>query len=500
MKNKNSLFYFCAYGEIKMSDKSAIVLFVKNEVYDIASWISWHLSLGFDKIFIYDDHSTDGTFEVCEIISRKYNIELNRTNIEKEPNFYWRQKESYFDACRKSLNNYKWLAFLDADEYIYLEEYNTINDFLLDYENCNAIALNWCIYGGSYKVLKDHIPIYQAFLFHSQKELDDNTLVKSIIKPEYYTFNYTDPHKFHLENEQYLDSLGNSFTWSGSTKKVEWGRARVNHYICRSMEHYVARINRRLGADLSNSTVYWNHFDKNDLEYHIEKSRIENANKILNDIKTILFDNYQETLILKNKFHNQVINSKEKKSKTFVIKTQHDSYLHLNSIDGFLAQTPDISTTNNPIYGIIYDEDPDTIYLVSQDNEQVSNINFHIKDKQQKSFCYRFQIVPSHNNSVFLKDPCTNKYLSCVPLDLGGDITCNRQDHSAWEQFSLIENSFQFDTLSSIKYYFNYQQFVDFLLKQNLNYNDFLIASSNLDTKSKELLLEESNKTLSWIV
>ncbi|MFT9383173.1 MAG: glycosyltransferase family 2 protein, partial [Acetobacter orientalis] len=113
-----------------MSDKSAIVLFVKNEVYDIASWISWHLSLGFDKIFIYDDHSTDGTFEVCEIISRKYNIELNRTNIEKEPNFYWRQKESYFDACRKSLNNYKWLAFLDADEYIYLEEHNTINDFL----------------------------------------------------------------------------------------------------------------------------------------------------------------------------------------------------------------------------------------------------------------------------------------------------------------------------------------------------------------------------------
>ncbi len=78
--------------------------------------------------------------------------------------------------------------------------------------------------------------------------------------------------------------------------------------------------------------------------------------------------------------------------------------------------------------------------------------------------------------------------------------TSNRQDHSAWEQFSLIENSFQFDTLSSIKYYFNYQQFVDFLLKQNLNYNDFLIASSNLDNKSRELLLEESNKTLSWII
>lgn len=483
-----------------MTTTSAIVLFVKNEVYDIASWVAWHISLGFDKVYIYDDHSTDGTYEVCQIISRHFNIELNRTDIENEPNFYWRQKNSYFDACKKASGTYTWLAFLDADEYIYLSEHNTITDFLDSYEKCNAIALNWCIYGSSFRVLKDHIPIYQSFLFHSEKELDDNTLVKSIIKPEFYTFNYSDPHKFHMHDEQYLDSTSNSFSWSGSTKPVEWGRARVNHYICRSMEHYVGRINRRLGADLSNSTVYWNHFDRNEVEHHIDYKKIQTANEILNRIKSLITEHYQQKKILENRYHDKKSVEYKKTAKTFVIKTQHDSYLHLDSIDGFLSQTQDISSTNHPIYGIIYENDPENIYLVTEDHASISNINFYIKDRKNKGFCYRFQVQYLNDGSVFLKDIHSNKFLSCVPLNLGGEVSCNRDENSAWEQFFLIENSFQLAAHSLIEANESFDFFINTMMDYPYNYNDFLIAASNLNMKSRDTLVSDSNKTLSFLI
>lgn len=67
--------------------KLAIALFVKDEVHDIAGWIAWHSALGVEKFYIYDDYSTDGTYQVIKSISDKVNIEYYRSNIEKEGNF-----------------------------------------------------------------------------------------------------------------------------------------------------------------------------------------------------------------------------------------------------------------------------------------------------------------------------------------------------------------------------------------------------------------------------
>uniref|UniRef100_UPI002265E8B5 glycosyltransferase family 2 protein n=3 Tax=Neokomagataea TaxID=1223423 RepID=UPI002265E8B5 len=333
-----------------MTNHAAVVLFVKNEQHDIMGWISWYISLGFDLIYIYDDHSTDGTYEICKAASNIFNIELQKTSLEQE-NFYFRQRDSYIDACKKSIGLFNWIAFVDADEYLYLDNCHNICDYLNSFDsNVSGIALNWKIYGSSGKVIKNNIPIFENFIYHSNESLHDNSLVKSIIRPEKMSDFYENPHKFNLISGDYVDSIGNKVDWEpGATKKILWERAWVNHYICRSMEHYVDRIKRRIGVDLSNTTVYWDHFNKNDLCAYVENSFIEKNSEIINKIKKEVVKCFINKLYGEYKSLSYPFlegNKKTKNLKIFQIKSFHGLLLSTNNIDGHVIQ----SDNKNYIY------------------------------------------------------------------------------------------------------------------------------------------------------
>lgn len=45
----------------------ALALFVKDEFSDIAGWVAWHAALGVKTFFIFDDHSSDGTWEILQL-------------------------------------------------------------------------------------------------------------------------------------------------------------------------------------------------------------------------------------------------------------------------------------------------------------------------------------------------------------------------------------------------------------------------------------------------
>lgn len=478
--------------------KSAVALFVKDEIYDIAGWISWYVSLGFEKIYIYDDHSTDGTYEVCLAASSIYDIEVFRTDIKKETNFFWRQRDSYFDACRRACGKYEWIALLDCDEYISLDGYQSINDFLNKFENFNGIALNWCIYGSSSRVIKDHIPVYDAFIAHSNYDFGDNRLVKSIIRPNNCNFQYTDPHRFYMNNECYADSLCDVFDWQGSTKNVLWEGARVNHYICRSMEHYVSRIKRRLGVDLHNSVVYWDHFNRNEIIEAPNPILSKKSNNFLERIKETIIKNYLFEVRFKNKI--SLSSNIKCSAKVFLINDYLGNQLCLNNIDGHIISEKNTDCINNKIYGVKY-ENENKIYILSIVNGTISNVYFHISDYNKKSYCYMFNLIENNDGTFFIFNKSTEKYLCSVQNETLNEISCNREIASDWEKFTLTEvNSgleFGFCSFQGEKF----EEFISYLCSDfTVSVNDFYISSSNLSCFDLDKLKNENNKVLSWIL
>nr|WP_228121521.1 glycosyltransferase family 2 protein [Gluconobacter cerevisiae] len=466
-------------ASVVQKEKSAIVIFVKDEAHDIMAWLSWHISLGFKKIFVYDDHSTDGTYEIAKSCEDIYNVEVFRTSM-KEGNFYYRQRDSYFDAIQRASGHYEWIAMLDGDEYISIEGSNNINDFLEKFtENDTAIALSWCIYGSSSRVLKDKVPTYQAFNYRSTADLDDNTLVKSFVRPEAVNFSYENPHKYNLHYGNYADSLGRPVQWrSGATKDIVWEGARVNHYICRSMEHYIGRIKRRLGSDLSNSTVYWSHFDRNDVYDPQDQMQINLANDVYKNIQRNIFKFSLKTFLINGNYSDDLLNSsiKPENIDIFYLKSSHGSYLSINNIDGHLVQGEGYEKIMVAIL-----QDSNKILIFRSPFVYSSNIRFHINLSAQTSYCYEFDFEYS-GDRIYIKSQKTGKYLTAIPENQGGSVEFSREHAAGWEMFSIAEKVGEFTFFGKKNY--SSSDLIYYMLNSggNFSYEEFILKLSTFNT------------------
>ncbi len=78
--------------------KIAVVLVVKDERADILSWLAWYRLLGFDTAIVYDDDSTDGTWETLEEAALRWDVRLSRTIGPRGVAYERRQEELYRQA------------------------------------------------------------------------------------------------------------------------------------------------------------------------------------------------------------------------------------------------------------------------------------------------------------------------------------------------------------------------------------------------------------------
>jgi len=84
--------------------KVYLCVIVKNEELDIAEWILFHLFQGFDKIFVFDNGSSDNTANEVDLCKKYGNIEY----------IYWpepySQNKAYFHAVKQYGSECDWMA------------------------------------------------------------------------------------------------------------------------------------------------------------------------------------------------------------------------------------------------------------------------------------------------------------------------------------------------------------------------------------------------------
>ncbi len=231
--------------------KIAIVMYVWSDTQTVLWWLGWYLANRCDTIIIYDDHSTDGTWDLISDAGRAYDIRYMRVMRSPE---HWelRKDKCHQDAIRRYSHEFDWMGFVDPDEFVRFTKHDDLKAFLSEtrFDTYDAIAINWCTYGTSGAVMRSKLPPYLVCTQHSDEREPINRLVKSLVRPDKVGEQLITAHKFDVPDEKYADPEGQQVRWQqpaiGPTDTLpNWSTAFIMHLIVRSVEEFIDRVRRR---------------------------------------------------------------------------------------------------------------------------------------------------------------------------------------------------------------------------------------------------------------
>lgn len=161
----------------------AIGAIFKNECPYITEWIAYHKAIGFNKFYIVDNISNDGTSELLVKLHEKGEIvRIEYQTVEGiKP-----QVPAYNLIIDRAKTECDYIAFIDADEFFNLEHPQETIKCLVDKFNISddigAIAINWSLYGSSNCILPGNGLVIERFDHRAEKDCHLNLHYKSFLK------------------------------------------------------------------------------------------------------------------------------------------------------------------------------------------------------------------------------------------------------------------------------------------------------------------------------
>ena len=212
---------------------TAICAIAKNEDFFIKEWVEYHLLIGFEHVYIYDNNSS-------EPISRTLSayVDSRLVTVIDFPLDVDQQRKAYSDCLQKYGSQCKWLAFIDIDEFIVPKLENDIRDILDRYVDYGGLAIHWKMFGsGGHKVRPDG-----GVIKNYDKVVCFDNHIKSIVQPAKVDKVFT-PHSFGYKNGNFC--VNEDCIPVASHHSYHISRTvQINHYYYKSLEDFKEKLKR----------------------------------------------------------------------------------------------------------------------------------------------------------------------------------------------------------------------------------------------------------------
>ena len=287
-------------------EEVAIVCIAKNEEKYINEWIYYHIKLGISKIIIYDnsDNYSLGYLNITwagKVWVIHYPGSGQKANIKRktQPNFEGTQinaYENYMTTWRQKNLMYKWVAFIDCDEFIKLTFDDNIVKFMkrINFHE-GVLTMNWVHFGSNGHEKYINRPVLERF---NKREKNIHIpfhkcvcVITDIIYWEY-------PGHKVITNKFYRNAHGKHIPQDSFTKEPAINDIYLGHIMCKSKEEFEIKINRgnnhltkgSEGRDFGKrGWGHFNEFDKNDIEDNSLRDFLFSQRQVVNGLEV---DNY----------------------------------------------------------------------------------------------------------------------------------------------------------------------------------------------------------------
>lgn len=146
IRNQSTLYQIAQHATtVQASSGLACVTILKDEAPYLHEWIEFHLLMGFDHFYIYDNGSTDDTAKVLKPYQKLGLVTL--TPWQNFSQVLHPQKAANAHALANFCQPYRWAAFFDVDEFMFSPKSDTLLEPLMDLGDQICVSIPWQNFG-----------------------------------------------------------------------------------------------------------------------------------------------------------------------------------------------------------------------------------------------------------------------------------------------------------------------------------------------------------------
>jgi len=249
----------------------SLVAPLKNEESYLAEFIEYYLIQGVDHFYFYDNESA---LPVAEAVASY----RDKCTVLTAPGDAV-QGRAYAHFCKHFRHETRWAAMFDIDEFVLPHRHGSFREFLVDYDDCDGIGINWVMFGDGHHKTRPAGGVIENYLYREAKQ---SPWIKSVVKGEKLVGFLDNPHFATLiDSSVYVDAHRSPIA-SAYNERPTTDLIQLNHYFTKSEAEWQKKLHRRR-SDSGRSRA----------EHAEDHDWVFTANESFNQVKeTFIFDRY----------------------------------------------------------------------------------------------------------------------------------------------------------------------------------------------------------------
>lgn len=223
--------------------KYCIVTIIKNEQKYLNEWLQYHINLGIDNIFVFEDTGSESHRDIC---SKYNNVTLLPIEFTNNIIFITNKRISQIARYQRIIYylkykyDFDWVIYIDVDEFLTLQDdNNTLDNIFEQFMEYDFVQLQWMNYNANNHIyLQDNvINSYTEKCGFLKEQIIHNSRSKLAINMNHWKLCLFSHNHHQVFKGNYCK------TNFGKNKDIMcYDKIYIRHYITKSFEDWVYKI------------------------------------------------------------------------------------------------------------------------------------------------------------------------------------------------------------------------------------------------------------------
>ena len=285
---------------------TVIVALAKLEQDYIEEWVIYHLAMGFDRIYLYDNEDVPTYDKILKRFGNKI-VVVHAKGNDYPVGIQYMALQHFMENFVKQ-HGIKYVLHNDIDEFVCLKKHANIKEFIKEYfkPTIAGISICWRYFGSSGLIKKTDEPVVSRF---RRCALKGDKLMKTLFDAELVT-GFVCCHNVSPKEGYHVIATNGVITTEAENLDMDTSVIQMNHYYCKTIPEFFYQKSRGRADLAGGSKDTYGLPDDSALDVSLINIYLKNNHNDVEDLTAYNFyKNIQYNIIVSSKIPQEPTSS-----------------------------------------------------------------------------------------------------------------------------------------------------------------------------------------------